>query len=276
MDSSTVDVTGAREHFALNKIAGLVESYQAPASEFDPNGNWSSTYTINTLLQEGAFGSEGELTVERVLADDGGFQLRIDCHRSGRSGFAYRVHVDAECSDDALSTPRSWNAVSKIAKSVGDPPYMGSGLVKKGTVEDGALRLVTGSDARVIPLPGHHTLKWCLVDATQRLPGAATEDIEFSLVDEFDQVRSGQCLSYMESAAIEMNGTVGRLTAYQHLGAGVIPTVYWVDEDGRLLFIMTGQEVYVLKTSNGATAQFSPRNTMQMPLIGNRASRGDL
>jgi len=275
MDSSTVEMTTAREHFSLNKIADLVQSYQAPASAFDRNGSWTSTYTINTLLQEGGFGTEGGLTVERVPRADGGCQLRIDCHRMGRSGFAYRVHVDAECANDALSTPRSWTASSKMAKLPDDPPYLNSGLVKKGAVENGMMRLITGSETQETPLVGRHTLKWCLIDATQRLPGATTKDIDFTLIDEFDQARPGQRLSYRKTAVIEMNGCARRLTAHQHLGSGVIPTVYWIDEDGLLLFIMTGQEIYVLHSSNGATAEFDVHNTMQKPLIGDLAPKGN-
>jgi len=37
-----------------------------------------------------------------------------------------------------------------------------------------------------------------------------------------------------------------RLHAYSQVGRGIVPWVYWVDEQGRLLFIVAGLEGYVL------------------------------
>ena len=91
------------------------------------------------------------------------------------------------------------------------------------------------------------------------MTGASTKAYAFSLVDEFDEVRHRQTLACRASEMVPLKGEPRQLTAYEHLGEGVIPTVYWVDEAGRALFVVTGVEVFALTRANGVAVDFDDR-----------------
>jgi hypothetical protein len=55
------------------------------------------------------------------------------------------------------------------------------------------------------------------------------------------------------------------LHAWRLTGKGIIPTVYWVDASGRLLFVLSGSEVYVLKEADGAAASFDTALQLAYP-----------
>jgi hypothetical protein len=119
---------------------------------------------------------------------------------------------------------------------------------------------------------GAFTLTWCLFDAVQRLNGAAMTPVRFTLIDRFhNEIKGGQRLGFRGAVTVDLGGkrvwreekrelergaiyrpVPGRedavpttLLAYDHTGRGIVPTVYWVAEQGRLLFLLSGLFGYV-------------------------------
>ena len=110
-----------------------------------------------------------------------------------------------------------------------------------------------------------------LLDAVQRLPRAAFEPKRFTLLDDFDVVKANQTLAYRKTVEVLLGGRrvqkqhweklekgrirktswgregdrPVRLHAYEHLGDAIVPEVYYVDDQGRLLFMVAGIEAYV-------------------------------
>ena len=52
--------------------------------------------------------------------------------------------------------------------------------------------------------------------------------------------------AYRLSADVLLAGQPVRLHAYDHLGEGIVPWIYWVDDRGRLLLAVSGLEAYLL------------------------------
>ena len=106
--------------------------------------------------------------------------------------------------------------------------------------------LTDGRTQRQIPAPGAYAVNWALFEAVGRLPREEFEPLRFTMLDHFDQLKPGQVLSYRETADVSLGGRSVRLHAYDHLGEGIVPWIYWVDDEGRLLFAVSGLEAYLL------------------------------
>ncbi len=272
MVSSNQAVTDARNLFSLHRLAFVLSRYAPPEGGFNPFGQWNLKYTYHSLGYW-YFRRQGSLHIERKRQDDG-VLFSFNCMRLGRTGYNHYISAKVLARDDPLSTPLSWTMEAKLATGPDATPYLLSGIRKTAQFRDGALTVTCNGDSEVTHIPGDYTCKWSLIDVVQRLLNASTERRSFSLVDEFDEVRHHQTIAYRTSANVPLKGMPRNLTAYEHLGEGVIPTVYWVDEFGRALFVVSGVEAFVLSEANGVVADFddSPLHGQAIPkLLAERA-----
>jgi hypothetical protein len=153
-----------------------------------------------------------------------------------------------------------------MAREPGDPPYLRSGIRKRGKRRGRTVEVSTdGRDVEVFEVGEACTAKWCLMDAVTRLPQEQITPLEFTLVDEVDRPLPGQRLRFRRQARVETGEGELLLTAYEHTGRGVIPTVFWVDTNGLLLFVMTGIEIHVLSADGSGEAAYEESCRMQPP-----------
>jgi len=253
MPATELPLTDPRDLFSLNRIPFIVEAYGPPEGTFDPAGTWVQEYDY-VSLGYWHLRTQGGLRIARRPVGNGSVSMRFDMHRVGRTGYSHYIVAEMEAHNDALAVPKAWRMEAKVALSGDDPPYLNSGMRKMGRIENASLIVNTGRDTKTTALPGPCTCKWSLIDVVQRLPREKTEKLRFSLIDEFDQVRHNQYITYRTTAVLPLKDAPTKLTAYEHLGEGVIPTVYWVDGKGRTLFVVTGVETFVLKSSSGVPA----------------------
>ena len=104
------------------------------------------------------------------------------------------------------------------------------------------------------PSTGPCTINWLLLEAVGRLPRAAFPPLGFTLLEDFDRPKPHHTLHYAETVNLALPaqrhaGEALRLHVYHHLGDGNMPWVYWVDDQGGLLFAVSGFEAYVLDHS---------------------------
>jgi hypothetical protein len=237
-----------QDDFSLKKIETILADYSPTISDFHPSGFWKNEYDWYGI-PAGKPWLFGSMCLRRESGSGDISSLTVDCRRLGKSGFHFFVHAEFVCLNDALSTPSSWVSTSKMAREAGDEPYLNSGLSKEGVVEGNTLRITAGDHLTEAEIPGAYTSKWCLMDAIQRLAGSETDPIAFSLIDEVDQVRHNQTVAFRKQASVLIGDQNCELDSYSHTGEGVIPTVFWVDKSGRLLFVISGIEILVLKKS---------------------------
>lgn len=269
MSDQTASETPVRRSFSLNKIAGVVESYVPPAGNFSPESAYELRFGLYTILSPKRFGQEGELRIAAVPTDDGHVFVEIRVQRTGTSGYSQYIAFRTDCRRELLTVPERWTASSKLALSDDALPYLHTGLLKHGAADPGALVIECEGVRQTRSLSSPYTAKWLLIDAVQRLNGDSELPCEFTVIDEFDDARPGQRLERKSRISVSLAATEAQtVTAFQHTGAGVIPTVYWVDDQGRVLFIISGQEVYILLESNGAKAQFDATVSVEVPAHG--------
>ena len=123
---------------------------------------------------------------------------------------------------------------------------------KTAVVTDGKLLLKDSAGKKQIDLPGPYTLSWALFDAVGRLPRKVFGPIRFTLIDDFDQVKTEQVLSFRASQTVTIGKRKVRLHAYDHLGRGIMPWTYFVDDSGLVVLAVSGLKAFGLVKIGGA------------------------
>jgi len=154
-----------------------------------------------------------------------------------------KIHLAA---DSPLSTPEDWSFVARVLDTEGR--VIDNTQIKKSIrVQNGILTIDASSGQMTVPIRGDYTLNWALFDAVQRLPAESLDPIQFTLIDHFDQVKPNHTLSFRTNTDVTIRGKPQTLRAYDQLGEGIVPWIWWVDQHGRLLVAVSGLEVYLLE-----------------------------
>lgn len=261
-------VTQMADHFPLAHFERALQNFRPPVDAFDSQGAWVNAYDIWECSQ--GFAKLGAVRIERTPVTGGGAQLDVKFRKVAKGG-TMRMEMRVECHGDALATPERWQAQSVVHDGQ-DAPIEDLRMRERGEVRRGELWLTAGRTRTRTALEGPATVQWCLFDAVQRLPGPALEPLSFTLLDRVScEVKPDQRLAFRCAATVEVGGkrvwreerqdlergTVYRpvaaregavplrLHAYDHTGRGIVPIVYWVDEHGRLLFVLSGLFGYI-------------------------------
>jgi len=269
------DADGPEAHFPLNMIKGGLGGFALPEGPFDPEGAWESVYAIATLA--GNYNRVGELRLKRTPGKRGRFVLTLEHTKVSPGEYRQRTSAELECRPDPMSTPTRWSFASETQDRHGNPVPSAT-LRKWAVAKKRQIRFDDdGHSARRVDTPDAFTVNWALFDAVQRLPREAFGPLLFTLIDHFDQPKGQQTLSFRTSVRLMLGGRCVkrqqymelekgrirkthwaregdrpvRLHAYDHVGRGIVPWVYWVDASGRLLFAVAGLEAYVLQSSKG-------------------------
>ncbi len=239
--------------FSLLKLEKLLVGYAFPFVEQFSTSGFHSGYKLYNLYGDnivfaGELFIKSETKGENRLFDfldwrfaDNGIKDRI-------KKFKYIVSGSVTTAHDTTLTPEQWNVFSRIALTENDKPYRGAGLVSQGTVLNGDIMIQT--PAKLFGKPGFNqalSWKWGLISVAQQMAEASTPEIQFNMLDEFDIVHPNQKMKNKKQATIDCGG--GRLVdfnVFEQTGEGVIPTIYWVDQWNRTVFVVSGMEAYVL------------------------------
>lgn len=238
------------DDFTLRALRRIIETYELPSSGFDPEGGWVHNYYIYTWTS-GLLRHEAELVLSRAPGPKG-HRLSGACRRPGLSAYSHFVQLQADCLSNTLGTPRNWLATTKMALKIDQPPYLHTGGKTTGKAAGRTIELDHGVKKRTYTLSEPFTLRWCLFEAVQRLERDPAQRLDFTLVDEFDQLWPAQSLTFHKQLRLQLASGPQVLTGYAHTGRGMsYPTVYWVDEAGRALLCFSGLNLWVLHDETG-------------------------
>ncbi len=65
------------------------------------------------------------------------------------------------------------------------------------------------------------------------------------MLEDLDLLKAEQMLSYGRSIDLGLSGESRRLTRHDHLGRGILPEQFFVDEQHRLLVALSGIRAYL-------------------------------
>jgi len=239
------------QDFSLDFLAARLAGLDVPQGPFDPTASWRQSYGVYTFaaLRPGPIGHRaGTLSIHRRVDRAGGSLLKIDYEKLLAGGCRSRVTGTVECAGDALATPRQWSYRSEVARP-GGKVFDHSRIARSAAAGDGGVEFSDAAGRRRVAIDGPYTINWALFEAVQRLPRQPFPLLRFTLLDHFDQVKPEQTLAFRGPAKVSLGDRTARLYGFDLLGRGNVPWVDWVDEHGRLLFVMAGLEVYLLESS---------------------------
>jgi len=235
--------------FPLNTVGNVVSLLRPPGEAFDATGDFQATYGVFATSR--AATRAGELRLRRSKAPDGCIVLAMRMTRRQPGGCAQRTVARMRCKADALATPVEWTFESDLRTPAGKPvPH--TRIRKTATAADGEIVIKDGPHVQRLKVASAYTINWALFDAVGRLPRKAFPPIAFDLIDHFDQLKGAQTLSYRASRPVRLAGQPVRLHAYDHLGRGIVPWVYYVNDRGLLVLAVSGLEAYGLLSAGPA------------------------
>lgn len=243
------------QDFSLRRIAYLLPEYAPPPlAGFTPAGKWKQEYTM-FLLQPTVARKVGSFSLQRSPRAAHNFMLTVQTRRIGNSGYSQFQRAEMQCTEDILATPHSWLFDTKMALKAADPPYLMSGRRRSANVTNGTLIIRDKLRVNKTDIQAPYSNEWTLLEAVQRLPGQSMKPITYTLIDEYDTPQSNHRLAYRKQIHVNLQSGPEPLTGYCDLGRAVVPTVYWVDKHGRLIFVCTGLMIYALNATNGQPGQ---------------------
>jgi len=262
-------VTQMTDHFPLAHFERALDGFQPPTEAFDPLGAWVNAYHIWECSQGNR--KIGALRIERTPLSARRAKLAVRYRKMAAAGIL-RAEMSVECKADGLATPIRWQAQSCVHDTE-DKPIEDTRLQETGEAGERGPRVKVGGKTARVSVEGPFTFDWCLFEAVQRLPGEALEPLAFTLIDRLSrEAKAEQRLAFRTAATVELGGkrvwreekqtleagavyrpvparegaTATALRAYNQTGRGILPVVYWVNEQGRLLFALSGLIGYVL------------------------------
>lgn len=232
----------ARPYGMLASVSWLLERFSPPSESFNAAAHWVLTYA---LWLENAKRAAGYMELRRERSGSG-LSLQVESAVLQKTGVIHSTKAKILCADDALCTPHSWQLESSILSLAGDPvpstQLTYTAVVKKNTIE---AEFSAGKRFRQLLLP--FTSNWSLFEAVQRLStGRTTSPLRFALLEDLDLLKPRQTLSALGTTSVAVAG--GRflsLDGYEQIGDGVLPCHYWVDDQHRLLFAISGTRAYL-------------------------------
>lgn len=248
-------VTNLVDHYPLNAPAlkDLLGAFKPLTASFDPNGNWENSYGI-LCLNSGPAIRVGTLRLSRIAGHGGKFRLDVKRQRDLSGQCREVTEAQIHCAGDELSTPSHWDYTCQILDKE-DQSQKISEIKKSAVIKNSALKItVNVKQVDRATLNGAATIDWCLFDAVQRRGEDGGGRQTFNLIEQFDICKANQMLSYRKSVRVIPANPI-TLRAYDHIGDGIAPWVYWVDASGRLLFAVSGVQAYVIESSNGEKVQ---------------------
>jgi len=241
------DPNASLAKYPLLSILPVLRKFKPPAGPFDPAGAWRQAWGVYTLGgRTASAGRVGRLTIRRQVA---GPALRLDVtYVRQMTGGREEVTGTLEGPADApLATPDRWTFRFRVLDERNQTvPY--TDITRKAVRNGDHITLSDPTGKRRLDVPAPYTVNWCLFDTVQHLPGADTKPLAFTLIDHVDQVKPETTLAFRKAMDVQVaGGQVLRTRAYEQLGRGNVPWVYWTDEAGRLLWVVAGLEGYVLE-----------------------------
>ena len=269
------EILRPKDVFPLNIVERHLLGFQTPSGAFDPNGNWETVYGVYTLGSRGPAGRKvGSLRLNCSVGEGDRSVLEVQYDKTIGGVGAQRATGKVVCRGDRLATPERWSFGYSTIDTKGRT-LPGSALEKTAMAGEGWVEIDDGRRKRRVDVGPAFTLHWTLLAAVQRLPHQPSPLVQFTLIEHFDQVKPDQTLSFRGTSEIVLGermvkkkrieqlekgrivhtvmaregGQSVQLHSFDHLGWGVVPWVYWVDDAGRLLFAVSGLEAYLIESA---------------------------
>lgn len=252
-----LDQINPGKEFSLLKMERILPEYSFPFINSFSTDAFRLKYTLYNFYQEFAVTAGTFQITRQPLADP---LYQVTCHRKASADFIvddvsyksifrgnYIFQGQIMTRNDLLATPVSWECETKISDNSSGMPVMDTLHHWKGTFKNGQIGYKSGKiNYKKKPANKNLTWKWGIINLVQKMAEQSVREIHFSALDEMDMLYEHQFARFRKKQQIDCGSRTLEFNVFDVLGDGIIPTVYWVDNFNRVIFIVTGVEAYVL------------------------------
>lgn len=239
--------------FSLLKLEKLLSGYKFPFTNQFSTVSFKSAYKLynlygNQAVWAGEFFLESGTKAGNRRFDFLNWRLADNGIKNKDQEFKYIVSGHVKCKTDPTFSPEKWNVSSRIDRSADGVVFGGTGIINKGEITGGEIILkIAGKSIKktfgLMPL----SWKWGLPAVVQNMAESSMQELRFSLLDEFDAIHKNQILKNRKKVSLDCgNGHLINFRVFELTGEGILPTVYWVDNMNRTVFVISGMEAFVL------------------------------
>lgn len=230
-----------RTYGTLEAFPEFIEQFTPPAPGFDPRGAWKQAYAVRLFAETS--GNIEFLEIARRPAGDGA-ELAVTTRLEQTNG-QQEENAKLVCAADALGSLRSLQLDSISSDASGKVVEATRGSLRC-EVHGKTIEWTRAGRKRSASATPPVVANWALFDAVQRLAQQESKPIEFTLLDDGDLVKPAQRLVYRGKESVKAAGGASlSLNWWEQTGYGILPTHYWVDGSGRLLFAISGQKAFL-------------------------------
>jgi hypothetical protein len=249
------------DHYSLGLLERVTRDFIAPHGPFDPREAWENTYAVYALFLNNPRAARfdvpmGSLRISRTPLAGGMARLKVEYEKRNRDGGPHRIAGELECATDDLATPARWQFTAELSP----PPQLSVQVLRTRHTMDAVgrrLQLSSQGFKSTLPRPAAFCSLWTLCDAVQRLPRTQGAALRFTFFDLNFAPKKDHLLRYRESTEQTYPKTPEspvRLHAFEQLGEGLVSSIYWTGDNGRLLFFASALHAYVLHSAQAKEA----------------------
>jgi hypothetical protein len=242
------DMTQKSQHWSRKWMGDSFDVYDLPAHRFTSNKcntliykRWSEDSCIecnrNTAMLM--------ITANALVGESVSFDIEYDVvfrnnFNSKNNLGSQKIKTTIKCKNDELLTPLNWDLQCDVYDCYQNERPEAQ-LVEKAEFKDGVItRKIKGLGTQKIKTAKNLTSNWLLFYALSALDQTHKNNLSFDMLDEMHFVRKKQKLQSIGRYPFIFKNRTLDLSGYQQIGEGIIPTTYWLDDDHRLIFVITG------------------------------------
>lgn len=239
------------------KELGAIGRFLPPSGDFAPDTNWEHTYRIWTChgYRESGNHNVGYLRIRRTTDSDDHFALNVYRKVVQADALVHTLEAKVKCWKNPLASPAEWGLESHFVDA-----------------NNNELPQLRRSEKGLFTAIGDTTGDWCLFEAVQRLAFDRQTSLSFGLLEGLNIWKSGQRLFYRRAYATEIPGA-NRLHCFVHLGSGILPTEYWLDDSHRLLAVISMNKAYIFDVESAKTMERQIEGVRKSYLKSKRPNR---
>tara|TARA_R110002050_G_scaffold141496_2_gene266695 strand:+ start:43424 stop:44284 length:861 start_codon:yes stop_codon:yes gene_type:complete len=240
--------------FSLLKLEKILSGYKYPFADQFSTISFEANYKLYNLYGDNAVFSGEFALISGIKGKNRQFEfsnwrLANNGIKKRNPEFKYIVSGGVQCQNDSTLSPEKWTVSSRIALGEDGPAYAGTGFRNEGKAKNGIVSLIT-SGTTIKKNYGNMPLswKWGLPAVVQNMAKESLPELQFAMLDEFDAIYQNQIIRFSRKVTLDCGSNrLVDFKVYELTGDGVIPTVYWVDNMNRTVFVVSGMEAFVLE-----------------------------
>lgn len=231
---------------------GAVSDFSPAEKPFAPAGQWTCRYRIWAChgYRESGNTDVGFLQIQRTsTGTDKRFELGILQEIKNEGGTLNRVTATIDCIEGDLSYPVQWSYASVILDADGKEDKALTVQIK-GQSSDSEVQWTRNGVLSKMACGRRPSCDWCVYETVQRNAKQLSGLLMFDMLESLERFKPDQQLIGRGLVQLKAGGSHGSLYRFDHLGAGILPFEYWVDQSSRLRLMTSADKAYLLDTES--------------------------